>query len=102
MRYGVIIDQSYQPYLIITIHVSIAKQNHCYFSQSTDIGSKPEFANRLATYNMDDDDPKVGTGRNNIKELNILYFLHNIEQRWIGTTRETSLTGSLLISPLRS
>ena len=25
----VIIDQSYQPYLIITIHVSIAKQNHC-------------------------------------------------------------------------
>ena len=29
MRYGVIIDQSYQPYLIITIHVSIAKQNHC-------------------------------------------------------------------------
>ena len=51
---------------------------------------------------MDDDDPKVGSGQDKIIELNILYFFHNIEQRWTGTTRETSLTGSLLISPLRS
>ena len=28
-------------------------------SQSTDISTKPEFASRLTTYNMDDDDPLV-------------------------------------------
>ena len=28
-------------------------------SQSTDISTKPEFAARLTTYNMDDDDPMV-------------------------------------------
>jgi len=30
-----------------------------YLSQSTDISTKPEFAARLAMYNMDDDDPMV-------------------------------------------
>ena len=30
-----------------------------YLGQSTDISTKPEFANRLTTYNMDDDDPTV-------------------------------------------
>ena len=30
-----------------------------YLGQSTDISMKPEFADRLATYNMDDDDPAV-------------------------------------------
>lgn len=30
-----------------------------YLNLSTDVASKPEFADRLATYNMDDDDPLV-------------------------------------------
>ena len=30
-----------------------------YLGQSTDISMKPEFADRLTTYNMDDDDPAV-------------------------------------------
>ena len=30
-----------------------------YLNHSTDVASKPEFAGRLATYNMDDDDPNV-------------------------------------------
>ena len=30
-----------------------------YLSLSTDISTKPEFADRLTTYNMDDDDPAM-------------------------------------------
>ena len=30
-----------------------------YLNHSTDVASKPEFAGRLATYNMDDDDPDI-------------------------------------------
>ena len=30
-----------------------------YLNLTTDVSQKPEFASRLATYNMDDDDPLV-------------------------------------------
>ena len=44
-------------------HISVAKFTilylYIYHSLSTDISTKPEFASRLTTYNMDDDDPLI-------------------------------------------
>ena len=46
---------------IFLISVSPNSQFYiCIFSSlSTDISTKPEFASRLTTYNMDDDDPLI-------------------------------------------